>query len=110
MTREPQQTNSRWQFSTRHLLVLTAIVSVVLSVAVRMPVFFRVVLAFTAPVLIVVAVLQSANFATSDRRPRLAVVVWLALGSVYATVALCVVRGVPVLVEARRFFAPERAD
>jgi CDP-diacylglycerol--glycerol-3-phosphate 3-phosphatidyltransferase len=36
--------------------------------------------------------------------------VWLALGSVYATVALCVVRGVPVLVEARRFFAPERAD
>ena len=84
MTREPQQTNSRWQFSTRHLLVLTAIVSVVLSVAVRMPVFFRVVLAFTAPVLIVVAVLQSANFATSDRRPRLAVVVWLALGSFFA--------------------------
>ena len=36
--------------------------------------------------------------------------VWLALGSVYATVALCVVRGVPVLVEARRFFAPERTD
>ena len=28
---------------------------------------------------------------------------WLALGCVYATVALCVVRGVPVLVEARRF-------
>lgn len=84
MTREPQQTNSRWQFSTRHLLVLTALVSVVLSVAVRMPVFFRVVLAFTAPVLIVVAVLQSANFATSDRRPRLAVLVWLALASFFA--------------------------
>jgi CDP-diacylglycerol--glycerol-3-phosphate 3-phosphatidyltransferase len=36
--------------------------------------------------------------------------VWLALGCVYGTVALCVVRGVPVLFEARQFFAPERAD
>jgi phosphatidylglycerophosphate synthase len=35
---------------------------------------------------------------------------WVALACVYGTVALCVVRGVPVLVEARRFFAPERAD
>jgi hypothetical protein len=75
---------NRWQFSTRHLLVLTAIVSVVLAVAVRMPVFFRVMLAFTAPVLIVVAVLQSASFATSDRRPRLAVLAWLALGLFFA--------------------------
>ena len=40
---------NRWQFSTRHLLVLTAIVSVVLAVAVRMPTFFRLVLAFMAP-------------------------------------------------------------
>lgn len=40
-------------------------------------------------------------------RPTL---LWLALGCVYATVVLCVVRGVPVLVEARRFFAPEPAD
>jgi hypothetical protein len=36
--------------------------------------------------------------------------VWLALASVYATVALCVVRGVPVLMEARRFLAPTRAE
>ena len=49
-----------------------------------MPTFFRVVLAFTAPVLIVVAILQSANFATSDRRPRLAVLSWLALGLFFA--------------------------
>src|SRR5688500_12412648 len=33
----------------------------------------------------------------------------LAYGCVYATVMLCVVRGIPVLVEARRFLAPERA-
>ena len=33
----------------------------------------------------------------------------LAYGCVYATVALCVVRGIPVLVEARRFLTPERA-
>jgi CDP-diacylglycerol--glycerol-3-phosphate 3-phosphatidyltransferase len=36
--------------------------------------------------------------------------VWLALACVYATVVLCVVRGVPVLVEARRFFVAERGD
>ena len=35
---------------------------------------------------------------------------WLAYGCVYATVVLCVVRGVPVLVEARRFLTPEPAD
>lgn len=33
----------------------------------------------------------------------------LASGCVYATVSLCVVRGIPVLVEARRLLAPERA-
>jgi CDP-diacylglycerol--glycerol-3-phosphate 3-phosphatidyltransferase len=33
----------------------------------------------------------------------------LAYGCVYATVVLCVVRGLPVLVEARRFLVPERA-
>ncbi len=33
----------------------------------------------------------------------------LAYASVYATVLLCVVRGIPVLVEARRFLVPERA-
>lgn len=32
----------------------------------------------------------------------------LAYGCVYLTVALCVVRGIPVLVEARRFLVPER--
>ena len=84
MIREPQKTTWRWQFSTRSLLVLTALISVVLSVAVRMPTIFRVVLAFTAPVLIMVAILQSANFATSDRRPRLAVIAWLALASFFA--------------------------
>ena len=33
----------------------------------------------------------------------------LAYGCVYATVVLCVARGIPVLVEARRFLVPERA-
>jgi CDP-diacylglycerol--glycerol-3-phosphate 3-phosphatidyltransferase len=33
----------------------------------------------------------------------------LAYGCVYVTVALCVVRGIPVLLEARRFLTPERA-
>ena len=49
-------------------------------------------------------------FAPGWRPPIGTMLVWLALACVYGTVALCVVRGVPVLVEARRFFAPERAD
>lgn len=32
----------------------------------------------------------------------------LAYVCVYATVALCVIRGIPVLVEARRYLVPER--
>lgn len=75
---------NRCQFSTRSLLVLTAIVSVVLAVAVRMPAVFQVALMVAAPVLFVVAIFQSANFATSDRRPRLALVAWTALGSFFA--------------------------
>ena len=44
-------------------------------------------------------------------RPSLqTTLVWLAYACVYATVALCVVRGVPVLLEARRFLVPQRAD
>jgi CDP-diacylglycerol--glycerol-3-phosphate 3-phosphatidyltransferase len=49
-------------------------------------------------------------FAPGWQPPLGTALAWLALGCVYGTVALCVVRGVPVLVEARRFFAPERAD
>jgi CDP-diacylglycerol--glycerol-3-phosphate 3-phosphatidyltransferase len=39
-------------------------------------------------------------------RPSLGtLLLWLAYGSVYATVLLCVVRGVPVLIEARRLLS-----
>jgi hypothetical protein len=75
---------SRWQFSIRGLLVVTAIISVVLAVAVRLPTFFTVCLLVAAPTILIVAVLKSANFATSDHRPRLALLVWIALGSFFA--------------------------
>ena len=75
--------SSRWQFSTRSLLVLTALVSVVLAFAVKMPAVFQVMLLLAALVLVVVAIFQTANFATSDNRPRLAVVAWLLLTSFF---------------------------
>lgn len=79
---------NRWQFSTRHLLVLTAIVSVILAVAVRMPAVFQIALMVAAPVLFIIAVFQSANFATSDRRPRLAAISWSLMATFFALFAL----------------------
>lgn len=80
----------RWQFSTRNLLVITAIVSAVLAVAVRLPFFFAICLWIAAPTLLLIAVLQSANFATSDHRPRLALLAWIALGSFFALFAFAI--------------------
>jgi CDP-diacylglycerol---glycerol-3-phosphate 3-phosphatidyltransferase len=48
-------------------------------------------------------------FAPGWRQTTGTVLTWLAYASVYFTVVLCVVRGVPVLLEARRFLAPEQA-
>jgi hypothetical protein len=81
----------RWQFSTRWLLVVTAIVSFVLAVAVRLPVFFKGCLLVAAPTLLLIALFQSANFATSDRRPRLALMAWLALGAFFAFFTFAIV-------------------
>ncbi len=77
-------TARRWQFSIRGILFLTAIVSGVLAFAVRMPAFFQAILIAAVPILFVVGLLQGANFATSDRRPRMAVVVWSLLGLFFA--------------------------
>jgi len=82
----------RWQFSIRSLLVLTAVTSLVLAVAVRLPMFFRVALLISVPVLLVVAVLQSANFATSDRRPRFALLSWTSFAAFFVLFALAIVR------------------
>ena len=49
-------------------------------------------------------------FAPGWRSSLQPTLLWLALGCVYATVVLCVMRGVPVLIEARRFLVPEPAD
>ena len=84
--------SSRWQFSIRGLLVLTAIVSLVLAFAVNLPDVFRIMLIVAAPVLVVAAVLQSANFATSDRRPRLSVLSWSVLGAFFAMYAVALFR------------------
>ena len=56
----------------------------VLAVAVRLPLFFAIFLWIAAPTLFLIALLQSANFATSDHRPRLALLAWIALGSFFA--------------------------
>ena len=73
----------RWQFSTRSLLLLTAIVSAILALAVSLPIWFQAMIWVAIPVLIVVALFQSANFLTSDRRPRLAILSWTMLAGFF---------------------------
>lgn len=80
----------RWQFSVRGLLVLTAIVSFVLAFAVTLPIAFRWMLIVAAPVLILAAILTSANFATSESRPRLALISWSVLGAFFGLYAFAV--------------------
>jgi membrane protease YdiL (CAAX protease family) len=75
--------SKRWQFSTRSLLLLTAVVSAVLALAVSLPIWFQVMIWAAIPVLIVVALFQSANFLTSDRRPRLATLSWTMLAGFF---------------------------
>lgn len=82
----------RWRFSTRALLVVTAIVSAVLAVAVRLPTVFTVCLMIAAPTLLIIAVLQSANFATSDRRPRLALVAWMVLAAFFSLYSFAILK------------------
>jgi hypothetical protein len=75
--------NKRWQFSTRSLLLLTAIVSAILALAVSMPVWFQAMILVAIPVLIGVALFQSASFLTSDRRPWLAMLSWSMLAGFF---------------------------
>jgi len=82
----------RWQFSIRSLLFLMAAVSLILAFAVTLPEIFKLLLIVAAAVLFVVGLLQSANFATSNRRPRLAVVSWSLLGLFFALLALLCLR------------------
>jgi hypothetical protein len=88
---------SRWQFSTRSLLVLTAILSIVLAFAVKLPIAFRVALILAAPILLLIAILSVANFATSDRRPRLSIFSWLLLGMFFGLYAIAIARMVLIV-------------
>jgi hypothetical protein len=85
-------TMNRWRFSIRSLLVLTATLSIVLAFAVNLPELFRVALVIASPVLLIVAILQAANFATSDRRPRLSVLSWILLGTFFALYSAAIFR------------------
>ena len=82
----------RWQFSIRGLLIVTAFVSLVLAIAVRLPIFFTVCLSVAAPTLLMIAVLQSANFATSERRPHLALIAWIMLAAFFALYTFAILR------------------
>lgn len=86
-----------WQFSTRSLLFLMAVVSAVLAFAVSLPDAFRYVLIVASVSLFVAALLQSANFLTSERQPLLAMLAWLILGMFFALFALVCLRAVLVL-------------
>jgi hypothetical protein len=78
---------SRWQFSVRALLLFTALVAAVLSVAVKLPDVFQVALIVIAAVSLFAAIMCTANFATSDMRPRLATISWLVFAAFFSTFA-----------------------
>jgi hypothetical protein len=78
---------SRWQFSVRGMLLFTALVAAVLSVAVKLPDVFRVALIVIAAVSLLAAIMWTANFATSDTRPRLATISWLAFAAFFSAFA-----------------------
>lgn len=80
----------RWQFSVRGLLFATALVAGVLAVAVQLPTLFQVALIVTSIGCFFAAVMWTANFATSDRRPLLAVVSWTLFGAFFSLYAVAV--------------------
>src|SRR5262245_27935807 len=84
--------NSRWQFSVRFLLVLTAILSFVLAFAVKLPDVFQILLVLFGPVLLLAAMLKSANFLTSERRPLLSAISWSMLAAFFGVYVLGLVR------------------
>jgi hypothetical protein len=76
--------DSRWRFSVRSLLVLTTILSLVLAFVVTWPDVCLYLLILSAPVLVLAAILKSANFLTSERRPRVAMLSWIMLCGFFA--------------------------
>jgi hypothetical protein len=78
----------RHQFTIRGLLLITALVSVVLAFAVRVPLAFQISLIVAAITLVVVMMLKSASFATSERRPRIAAISWTLLALFFALFSL----------------------
>lgn len=73
----------RWQCSTRSLFVLTAVVSVILAIVVKWPIVIRIFLIVAALGFVIAAMFKSAIFATSDRRPRLAMLSWAILAALF---------------------------
>ena len=73
----------RWQFTIRGMLLFTAIVSSMLCFAVKLPLLFQITLVVIAIGCFLSAILWTANFATSDRRPWLAILSWSAFGSFF---------------------------
>ena len=80
-------TKHRWQFSLCALLVVTAVVAVVVSVAVRMPPLLRLI---AGVVCFLFVVIQALEFATSERRPTLAAFSWVLFGLLFVAIGLFV--------------------
>jgi hypothetical protein len=91
---DPTAGKKRWQFSVRGLLLFTAVVAAVLSVAAQLPALFHVLLITASIGCFLAAAMWTANFATSETRPLLAACTWLVFGAFFsqygATAALLV--------------------
>jgi hypothetical protein len=69
---------SPWQFSLRALLLATAIVSAILAIAVNAPMLFAVTAMAVFAGAIVQGIGMGMTYATSEKRPLLATVSWIA--------------------------------
>jgi hypothetical protein len=67
-----------WQFSLRALFLSMAVLSVILAVAVNMPMLFVIALMAATVAAVLQGISLGVTFATSEKRPRLATVSWAA--------------------------------
>lgn len=72
------------QFSVRGLLIFTAVISVVLAVAVKAPLFFLSAVLTASLSIGLILIFHTANFVTSVSRPRLTLLAWSLIGTFFA--------------------------
>jgi hypothetical protein len=85
--------SSRIRFSLRSLFLATAILAVLLTIAVRIPILFVVIIISLAIGGFLQGISRGASYATSEKRPLLATIAWIAFGAFFIGLARVLVVG-----------------